>query len=174
MAINGDQHGDEREIIYHEYIHYVMHNNYAALPLWLHEGLAEYYSTFQVARDEARIGLPVPAHVLWLRQHTLIPLATLFAVDERSPEYNETSRRGGFYAESWALVHYLISGSPERRRQAAEYLRLRAGRRAAGPALRPGVRRRSRRPRDASCAPTCRSACSITAGRPSGRRRTSR
>ncbi len=124
VAINGDQHGDERPLIYHEYIHYLVHNNYAALPLWLHEGLAEYYSTFQVARDEARIGLPIPEHVYWLRQHTFIPLATLFAVNERSPEYNEASHRGGFYAESWALVHYLISGNPERRQQASEYLRL--------------------------------------------------
>ncbi len=124
MAINGDQHGDEKAIIYHEYLHYLMHNNYAALPLWLHEGLAEYYSTFQVGKDEARIGLPIPEHVYWLRQHSFIPFTTLFAVNERSPEYNETSRRGGFYAESWALVHYLISGNPERRRQAAEYLRL--------------------------------------------------
>jgi Flp pilus assembly protein TadD len=124
VAINGNQHGDERLVIYHEYLHYVMHNNYAALPLWLHEGLAEYYSTFQVGKNEAQVGLPVPEHLLWLRQHSLIPLATLFAVDERSPEYNESSRRGGFYAESWALVHYLFSGSPERRRQASEYLRL--------------------------------------------------
>jgi tetratricopeptide (TPR) repeat protein len=124
VAINGDQHGDERAIIYHEYLHYLMHNNFAALPLWLHEGLAEYYSTFQVSRNEARIGLPIPEHVFWLRQHSFIPFATLFAVNERSPEYNESSRRGGFYAESWALVHYLISGNPERRRQASEYLRL--------------------------------------------------
>jgi tetratricopeptide (TPR) repeat protein len=124
VAINGDQHGDEKAIIYHEYLHYLMHNNYAALPLWLHEGLAEYYSTFQVGKDEARIGLPILEHVYWLRQHSFIPFTTLFAVNERSPEYNETSRRGGFYAESWALVHYLISGNPERRRQAGEYLRL--------------------------------------------------
>jgi tetratricopeptide (TPR) repeat protein len=124
VAINGDQHGDERAIIYHEYLHYLMHNNYAALPLWLHEGLAEYYSTFQTDRNEARIGLPIPEHVFWLRQHPFIPFATLFAVNEQSPEYNEASRRGGFYTESWALVHYLISGNPERRRQASEYLRL--------------------------------------------------
>jgi Flp pilus assembly protein TadD len=124
VAINGDQHGDEKVIIYHEYLHYLMHNNLAALPLWMNEGLAEYYSTFQADRNEARIGLPVPEHVFWLRQHTFIPFATLFAVDEHAPEYNETDRRGGFYAESWALVHYLISGNPERRRQASEYLRL--------------------------------------------------
>lgn len=124
VAIDGDQPGGARATIYHEYIHYVMHNNYATLPLWLHEGLAEYYSTFLVSRNEAWIGQPVPEHVLWMRRHTPLPLAALFAVDGRSPEYNESSRRGGFYAESWALVHYLISGSPERRRQALELLRL--------------------------------------------------
>jgi tetratricopeptide (TPR) repeat protein len=124
VAVDIDQQGEERAILYHEYIHHVMGNNYASLPLWLHEGLAEYYSTFKVGRDEVRIGQPIPEHVAWLRQHNLIPLATLFKVDERSPEYNEASRRGGFYAESWALAHYLISGNPDRHRQAVEYLRL--------------------------------------------------
>ena len=124
VAINGDRRGDEKGIVYHEYLHYVLRNNYADLPLWLHEGLAEYYSTFEVGRDEARIGLPIAAHVEWLRTHSLIPLSNLLAVDERSQEYNESSRRGVFYAESWALVHYLVSGNPERRRQAAEFLQL--------------------------------------------------
>jgi tetratricopeptide (TPR) repeat protein len=124
VAINGDQHGDERTVIYHEYIHYVLRNNYASLPLWLNEGLAEFYSTFQVTSEEARIGLPIPEHVLWLRKNPLIPLTTLFTVHQDSPEYNEGSRRGAFYAQSWALVHYLLAGSPERRRQASEYLRL--------------------------------------------------
>lgn len=124
VAVNSDQHGDERLIIYHEYLHYLLSNNYASLPLWLHEGLAEYYSTFEVGKDEARIGLPIADHVAWLRKNPLIPLASLFAVDEHSPDYNENERRGGFYAESWALVHYLISGSTERRLQAVDSLRL--------------------------------------------------
>jgi tetratricopeptide (TPR) repeat protein len=124
VAINGDQRGDERAIIYHEYLHYVLRNQYASLPLWLNEGLAEYYSTFEATSTEAKIGLPVVEHIVWLRKNPLIPLASLFAVEEGSKEYNESSRRGGFYAQSWALVHYLISGNPERRRQASEYLRL--------------------------------------------------
>jgi tetratricopeptide (TPR) repeat protein len=124
VAVNADQHGDERLIIYHEYLHYLLRNNYASLPLWLHEGLAEYYSTFEVGKDEVRIGLPIPEHIAWLRKNPLIPLATVFAVTEHSDEYNEGERRGGFYAESWALVHYLISGSTERRIQAVESLRL--------------------------------------------------
>ena len=124
VAVNADQHGSERLVIYHEYLHYVLRNNYASLPLWFHEGLAEYYSTFEVGKDEARIGLPIAEHVLWLRQNPLIPLASLFSVDEHARDYNETTRRGGFYAQSWAIVHYLISGNPERRLQAIESLRL--------------------------------------------------
>jgi Flp pilus assembly protein TadD len=124
VAVNGDQRGDERAIIYHEYLHYVLRNNYASLPLWLHEGLAEYYSTFDVGKDQVRIGLPIAEHVTWLRKNPLIPLASLLTLDEHSPGYNESARRGAFYAESWALVHYLISGNPERRLQATESLRL--------------------------------------------------
>ena len=101
-----------------------MRNNYASLPLWFHEGLAEYYSTFEVGKDAARIGLPVPEHIQWLRKNPPMPLASLFAVDEHGRDYNEATRRGGFYAQSWALVHYLISGNAERRLQAIESLRM--------------------------------------------------
>jgi Flp pilus assembly protein TadD len=124
VAISADQQGQERELIYHEYIHYLLRNNAATLPLWLHEGLAEYYSTFEAGKGEARVGLPPAGHAKWLRQHELIPLTTIFAVDERSPEYHEWSRSGAFYAESWLLVHYLISGNPDRHRQMGELLRL--------------------------------------------------
>jgi len=41
----------------------------------------------------------------------LLPFRALFAVDQYSPYYNETGKRGVFYAESWALVHYLILGN---------------------------------------------------------------
>lgn len=123
-AISDDQHTEERLTIYHEYLHYVLRNNYASLPLWFQEGIAEYYSTFEVGKDEALIGLPIPEHILWLRKNGLMPLADLFAVDEHSRDYNEAQRRSGFYAQSWALVHYLISGSAERRLQAVESLQL--------------------------------------------------
>ncbi|HSK81137.1 MAG TPA: tetratricopeptide repeat protein [Thermoanaerobaculia bacterium] len=124
VAINGDPRGDEMANIHHEYLHYVIRNNYPSLPLWLNEGLAEYYSTFEVSGNEAKIGLPHPHHIVWLRKNALIPLPKLLSIDEQSPEYNEESPRGSFYAQSWALVHYLLAGSPDRRLQAVEYLRL--------------------------------------------------
>ena len=82
MVINGDPKGDETAITYHEYLHSVLRANYVDLPLWLNEGLSEYYSTFQVRATEAHIGTAIREHVLWLRRHAMIPLRELFAVDQ--------------------------------------------------------------------------------------------
>jgi hypothetical protein len=42
-----------------------------------------------------------------LRQEKLLPLTTLFTVDEKSPYYIEEKKGAIFYAECWALTHYL-------------------------------------------------------------------
>jgi Flp pilus assembly protein TadD len=122
-AINADPRGDATSLIYHEYLHDVLANNYPDLPLWFNEGMAEYYSTFKVAGGEAKIGQPILPHIIWLNGNAMIPLAQLVEMGRSSRDYNEGDRRGVFYAESWALVHYLLTGSPERRQQAAQYLR---------------------------------------------------
>ena len=44
----------------------------------------------------------------------MLPLAELFAVTPRSATYNEGRRQNIFYAESWALVHYLMLGNNRR------------------------------------------------------------
>jgi tetratricopeptide (TPR) repeat protein len=49
-------------------------------------------------------------HVHLLRQKKLLPLRTLFEVDHKSPYYNETEKTSMFYAQSWALTHYLMIG----------------------------------------------------------------
>jgi tetratricopeptide (TPR) repeat protein len=123
VAINADPRDEPTEIVYHEYLHHVLGNNYPMIPLWLNEGLAEFYSTFKVSGSEARIGLPIPEHVFWLQQNAMIPLRELVSVDTDSRDYNEGNRRGVFYAQSWAFVHYLLSTTPERRQQTAVYLR---------------------------------------------------
>jgi tetratricopeptide (TPR) repeat protein len=106
---------DNLGIIYHEYVHLLVNNTVSGVPLWLNEGLAEYYRTFQVndSGDRAFIGRFQQDHVLLLREQFL-PLQALVAVDHRSPLYNESSKASIFYAESWALVHYLILGEDQR------------------------------------------------------------
>ncbi|MDT4952671.1 MAG: hypothetical protein QOJ02_809 [Acidobacteriota bacterium] len=105
------------EVIFHEYEHFFLGNNLRNAPLWLNEGLAEYYSTFTTLDQEQKImlGDPIARHIIALRNSMLLPLKTLFSVDHKSPHYNEESKAGIFYAESWALVHYLMLGDHQKR-----------------------------------------------------------
>jgi tetratricopeptide (TPR) repeat protein len=109
--------------VFHEYVHLVTSNVAQGIPVWLNEGLAEYYSTFLV-KDEGRsatLGTVVPQHIALLNDRTLLPLKDLLDVTHESPMYNEGERRGLFYAESWALVHFLIAGEPSRSKELASY-----------------------------------------------------
>jgi len=99
-------------VIYHEYVHLLVDNVSGNAPTWFNEGLAEYYSSFDIEEDrKAHLGDLIPYHLETLREEKLLPLRALFAVDQYSPYYNESGKRGVFYAESWALVHYLILGN---------------------------------------------------------------
>ncbi|HEX8686086.1 MAG TPA: tetratricopeptide repeat protein, partial [Pyrinomonadaceae bacterium] len=93
----------------HEYTHLLVDNHFSAAPLWLKEGLAEFYSTARVSEGGRRLTLgEAPAQrARELRGSRLIPLRTLFAVDQTSPFYTEPGKLGLFYAQSWALIHYL-------------------------------------------------------------------
>jgi tetratricopeptide (TPR) repeat protein len=117
--------------IFHEYAHFLISNSLGQVPVWANEGLAQFYESFE-ERDSGRIaiiGTPIGDHVAVLRNSTPIPIRDLIAVDSESPIYNEGSRRGVFYAQSWALMHYLIMGNGQKRTpQLVEYLKqIRAG-----------------------------------------------
>src|SRR5262249_46298918 len=71
-------------------------------------------------------------HVLALRQN-LLSVDTLIGVDHDSPFYNEKTKMGIFYAESWAMVHYLMLGNDGKRRpQLGTYMNLVAHGKDAG------------------------------------------
>lgn len=101
------------ELIFHEFTHLLLRRNERIWPLWLSEGMAEIYSTFEVlpGGQRARIGKPIPRHLRLLAHSTMMPLSQLFAVDHDSPEYNESQHQGIFYAQSWLLTHYLMLGN---------------------------------------------------------------
>ena len=108
------RYSESSAIIFHEYAHLLVRNAVRDVPVWLNEGLAEYYSTFALKSGgrQADIGRAIARHVLLLREHVL-PVAQLLAVDETSALYNEGERRSIFYAESWALTHYLLMERPD-------------------------------------------------------------
>jgi tetratricopeptide (TPR) repeat protein len=92
--------------VYHEYTH-LLFSKAEWLPLWLNEGLAQFYENTDVYGKDTVLGQASTYDILFLRQNRLIPLATLFTVDFKSPYYHEENKGSIFYAESWALTHYL-------------------------------------------------------------------
>jgi len=102
--------------IYHEYAHGLFRLNFRGLPLWLDEGLAEYWGNSDISSKQARVGQADAAQVALLKQGPLLPIEKLVSIDASSPFYNTQNHAGIFYAESWALVHYLLM-SPDVRGQ---------------------------------------------------------
>jgi tetratricopeptide (TPR) repeat protein len=96
--------------IYHEYFHSLTAPYYPNLPVWVSEGLAEFYGNTQIGDSEVGMGRPDPDLIGELKQGGLMPLDVLFKVDHNSPYYNEQNKISVFYAESWALTHYLMVG----------------------------------------------------------------
>jgi len=111
--------------VYHEYTHFVMNRTGDWMPLWLNEGLAEYYQNTEIYDDEIRIGKVDAYTVDFLQQKPLLPLTTLLAVDTHSPYYHEEDKGSMFYSEAWALAHYLkTKDNEENTHRVDDYLEL--------------------------------------------------
>ena len=100
--------------IYHEYTHLQFRDAFEWMPLWLNEGFAEFVQNTEIRNKDVMLGEPSVDDILYLRQNRLLPLATLFKVDFTSPYYHEEQKASVFYAESWALTHYLEVTDRER------------------------------------------------------------
>ena len=92
--------------VYHEYTHFML-SKATWLPLWLNEGLAEFYENTDIHDKDVVLGQATSNEILYLRRTPLIPIQTLLLVDHTSPYYHEDQKGSIFYAESWALTHYL-------------------------------------------------------------------
>ena len=118
---------DPHSVLFHEYIHALVRNTYARAPLWLNEGLAQYYSEFELAKDRRQVSLgrELTYRLDALTRDQFLPLETLLSVEASSAHYQQHDRHRVFYAQSWALVHYLLSdASGARQAQLARYLEL--------------------------------------------------
>lgn len=118
VAVRTDVQGENPyQVVYHEYTHAIMNLNYRDLPVWLGEGLAEFFGNSTIHEKDVEIGKISTYHLLALQQSRLIPIDVLLEADEQSPYYNEQNRVSVFYAECWAIVHYLMTDPEARKRQ---------------------------------------------------------
>jgi tetratricopeptide (TPR) repeat protein len=95
--------------VYHEYTHYVLRKESGWLPLWLNEGLAQFYENTDIDDKTVWLGQANPDELRFLGRNDLLPIETLLKVDSRSQYYHDEQKGSVFYAESWALTHFLIA-----------------------------------------------------------------
>src|SRR5262249_6299386 len=121
------QRNDDYPVLFHEYAHYLVHRSTGfAIPTWISEGLAEFYSTFEVAydKDHDRVGRPLGYRLPSLASGSFIPLREIVSPRNMEEMWKSLDRISLSYAEAWALVHYI---SVERRSPTAtplgDYLR---------------------------------------------------
>jgi hypothetical protein len=114
-------------VVYHEFVHFLTKDTALPLPPWASEGLAEVYGMFEISGKDIMLGRAIGEHIGLLNQQPLMPLNLLLSVQQGSPYYNEKTKQGMFYAESWAAVHFLLFGNnAQRRAQFSRYLNLSA------------------------------------------------
>ncbi|MDQ1405598.1 MAG: hypothetical protein QOG55_1227 [Acidobacteriaceae bacterium] len=115
-------------VVYHEYVHTLLHSNVRWLPTWLDEGLADFYGSTRFEGKKSYIGAP-SARVSMLKNRAMIPLETLLVVNPWSYFRGDENQISTFYVESWALVHYLVFGADMElgKKLSRFYARLQAG-----------------------------------------------
>jgi len=116
--------GDALGVIQHEYVHHLVRHNFPRVPLWFNEGLAEYYRTFDVEKGRAVLGRPPEDRVRWLARTGELKLAEVITATSDDAIRHRSEGAGRLYAVSWALVHYLLSGSGEDVDRTAAWLAL--------------------------------------------------
>ena len=107
----------------HEYIHVLLNHTSAALPMWLEEGTAELYSTVELNRAGALVGLPVADHVRALQRFEWIPAQAFAEAGREAAMLNNSDHAGLFYAQAWALVH-MLNFSPAWRTKLPRFVEL--------------------------------------------------
>jgi Tfp pilus assembly protein PilF len=100
--------------VIHEYTHLIVEHLQLQFPVWLNEGLAEFYSSLEARGSQAVIGGVPPGRMAILQSRPWLDLKLLLSVDHNSSYYNERDKMSVFYAQSWALTHMLEFGDAYR------------------------------------------------------------
>jgi tetratricopeptide (TPR) repeat protein len=106
----GRDEDDVEHVAVHEYVHLLVEANIPAVPLWLNEGLAEFFAAGRLDQRPAAFGLPHAGHLHVLRTREWLPLEALLSATRGAATVSNETTSATFYAQSWALVHFLKLG----------------------------------------------------------------
>ncbi len=105
---------EQYPVVVHEYVHLLTQHAGLHFPLWLNEGIADFYSTLKPTGNKILVGAPPEGRIQQMLQEKWLPVAGLLSVDHNSPFYNEKNKAGILYSEGWALTHMLLTTDPYR------------------------------------------------------------
>lgn len=114
--------GKSDDILLHEYSHHFMaKNSDGRYPGWLSEGFAEYFATATVSdRGKATFGMPNAGRQYALQQNRWLPMDQVLRA-KGSFDIEDRTARSMYYAQSWALTHWLLADAA-RTQNMATYL----------------------------------------------------
>jgi len=98
----------------HECTHALLHSSLPMVPLWLDEGLAEY---FELAPAERAYDNPYLSTVRWN-----IRLGILPKLEKLENKSGVSSMKGADYRNAWAWTHFILHGSPEAHQELVAFL----------------------------------------------------
>ena len=117
VAYDGSAGMDADEVLFHEYAHAFMLENFpAAYPAWFVEGWAEYFMTTKVTPRTAEVGRPHAGRGYELTQFNWLPWEVVVS---QTPGGMSDAAQSLYYAQAWLLMHYMRS-DPERSAQLAK------------------------------------------------------
>lgn len=101
-----------RQDLRHELTHALLHSALRDVPLWLDEGLAEYYELPPEARGVN------PIHLATYRREGIRPNLARLELLSQVQQMNQAE-----YREAWAWVHFMLHDKPESKQALIGYLK---------------------------------------------------
>src|SRR4051812_8616260 len=95
VMYNGLEQG--RPVAVHELAHLMIHQLGQELPVWINEGLAEFYSNLEPRGNQIIVGRDIPHHMRTLAGGKYFDLRAVLTADHKSPMYNEKAQTPLFY-----------------------------------------------------------------------------
>ncbi|MCW5965106.1 MAG: hypothetical protein KIT83_13790 [Bryobacterales bacterium] len=113
---------DAERVLNHEYFHLFSKNAGFDLPVWLEEGLADYFSTLRITAKDVSVGWPIVSHLQYLNSFAgnPAPSSQMFTVTRSNRHQADYRSTLLLYAQGWALTHMTFL-SQEMRPKSGEF-----------------------------------------------------
>ncbi|MCZ2153262.1 MAG: hypothetical protein LC114_05070 [Bryobacterales bacterium] len=125
-------------VLNHEFFHLFSRHARFRFPLWLEEGLADFYSTLKITDKDVTYGYPLTHHLRFLTSSfgKPLPLSSIFAITPRNLAGGDRDMAGRLYAQGWVLTHMTFQGKEMSGRSGEFFRMMRDGSTDAGAAYK--------------------------------------